>query len=279
MSVWHELRLRLVLMTVWLVACGGATGMGYEHDRPAEPVSTNLVMAGAPPEGWQVVSGSDDDVLAVVTDPGELPRLHLADEEERPLPLEHTHVKARVLGFVASVEVAQTFQNPFERPIEVTYVFPLPENSAVGAMEMHIGSRVVRAKIEERAEARRIYDAAKKRGHTAALLEQERPNIFTQSVANIAPGEKIDVVIRYVQDLSYDAGGYEFVFPMVVGPRYIPGTTLEQAMQGDGTYLDTDRVPDASRITPPVLGKGERSGHDISIEVRRASSASGSARA
>src|SRR5690606_25258731 len=96
---------------------------------------------------------------------------------------------------------------------------------------------------------------------------QERPNIFTQSVANIAPGEKIDVVIRYVQDLSYDAGGYEFVFPMVVGPRYIPGTTLEQAMQGDGTYLDTDRVPDASRITPPVLGKGERSGHDISIEV------------
>src|SRR5262249_23530838 len=81
--------------------------------------------------------------------------------------------------------------------------------------------------------------------------EQERPNIFTQSVANIEPGSKIDVVIHYLQDLTYDAGEYEFVFPMVVGPRYIGG--------------DTDRVNDASRITPPVVGRGERSGHDTSL--------------
>jgi Ca-activated chloride channel homolog len=270
MSVCLETRLLPLglLVLACLVACGGATGgMGHEHDRAWEPERPGVVLASDESvEGWQVVPG-EDNVLAVLTDPGELPRLHVAGDQERLLPLEHTHVKARLLGFVASVEVSQSYQNPFDRPIEVTYVFPLPENSAVGAMEMHVGSRVVRAKIEERREARRIYEAAKRRGHTAALLEQERPNVFTQSVANIAPGEKIDVVIRYVQDLSYDAGRYEFVFPMVVGPRYIPGTTLDQALRGDGTHLDTDRVPDASRITPPVLGKGERSGHDISIEV------------
>jgi Ca-activated chloride channel family protein len=208
-----------------------------------------------------------DGPLVVYTDPGELPRLTLAGAHERLLPLTHTHVKANLSGFVADVQVTQTFGNPYGEPIEVVYIFPLPENSAVSAMRMKIGARTIRAKIEERGEARRTYARAKRRGHTTALLEQERPNIFTQSVANIAPGEKIDVVISYVQDLTYDDGKYEFVFPMVVGPRFIPGTPLDAAMRGTGTYLDTHRVPDSSRITPPVLGKGERSGHDISLEL------------
>jgi HEAT repeat protein/uncharacterized protein YegL len=102
-------------------------------------------------------------------------------------------------------------------------------------------------------------------GKRTALLEQERPNIFTQSVANIQPGEEIVITIRYVQALKYDRGVYRYVFPMVVGPRFIPGKPTGK--KGTGWASDTNDVPDASRITPPVLKPGRRSGHDISLTV------------
>ncbi len=203
----------------------------------------------------------------ILTDPGELPRLEVGSGGPR-LPLEHTHVSARVVDFVAEVEVTQTYGNPYPNPIEVVYVFPLPENSAVHHLQMEIGRRVIIAEIRERETARREYEVARAAGHTAALLEQERPNVFTQSVTNIAPGEAIDVVVRYMQDLTYDNGSYEFVFPMVVGPRHAPGAQLAGAPVGRGTKRDTTRVGDASRITPPYLGEGQRSGHDISLDLR-----------
>jgi Ca-activated chloride channel family protein len=124
----------------------------------------------------------------------------------------------------------------------------------------------VRGLIKRREEAQAIYQAARQAGHVAALLDQERPNIFTQSVANIMPGENVTVEISYVELLKYEAGSYEFVFPMVVGPRYIPGAPIGR--QGGGWAPDTTRVPDASRITPPVTPPGTRAGHDISIEVK-----------
>ncbi|MBC8227936.1 VWA domain-containing protein [bacterium] len=111
-----------------------------------------------------------------------------------------------------------------------------------------------------------MYEKAKQRGQVASLLEQERPNIFTQSVANIMPGDEILITIKYVENLNYDDGKYEFVFPMVVGPRYIPGQPKSES-SGGGWAEDTDKVPDASRITPPVLKPGERSGHDIALSV------------
>ncbi len=203
---------------------------------------------------------------AVRTDPGDLPRLKVkAGDAQLDLPLKHTHVFADLTGYVARVDVVQTYTNPFDHPIEAIYVFPLPENAAVDDMKIRIGARVIEADIQKRAEARKTYEDAKKQGHTAALLEQERPNVFTQSVANIAPGESIDVTLRYVQQLTYDGGEFEFVFPMVVGPRFVPGTA--KGKRGTGWAPDTDEVPDASRITPPILGAGMRSGHDISIEL------------
>src|SRR6185436_3153660 len=90
-------------------------------------------------------------------------------------------------------------------------------------------------------------------------------NIFTQSVANIMPGEQIVVIISYVETLKYENGSYEFVFPMVVGPRYVPGAST--GVHAGGRSPNTDRVPDASRITPPIAARGTRAGHDISIEV------------
>jgi Ca-activated chloride channel homolog len=207
------------------------------------------------------------EVSRVHTDPGDIPQLKVVvDGKKLDLPLKHTAVKAEITGYVARVEVTQTYQNPFAYPIEAIYVFPLPENSAVDDMRMVIGDRVIQADIKKREEARRTYEDAKKQGYTAALLEQERPNVFTQSVANIEPGTDIDVIIRYVQNLTYDAGEYEFVFPMVVGPRFFPGAPTG-GKSGTGWGVDTDQVPDASRISPAVLGGGMRSGHDISIEV------------
>ncbi|MBX5481665.1 MAG: VWA domain-containing protein [Myxococcaceae bacterium] len=185
-----------------------------------------------------------------------------------PLPLEHTDVQAEISGFVSRVQVVQTFHNPFQERIEAIYVLPLPDKGAVDSMTMEVGQRTVRGVIKNREEARQLYEAAKNSGRTAALLDQERPNIFTQSVANILPGERITVTLTYVAPLEYDHGQYTFNFPMVVGPRYIPGTPLGGQSQGTGTHADTDRVPDASRIFPPLLPEGTRSGHDISLTVK-----------
>jgi Ca-activated chloride channel family protein len=206
-------------------------------------------------------------------------------------PLRHTDVAIVVRGFVAEVTVTQEFHNSLPRAIEAEYIFPLPEDAAVNSTEMRIGERVIRGKIDRRKEARQAYETARNEGRRASLLEQERPNIFTQSVANIGPGETVQVVIRYVHTLPYADGKYELVFPMVVGPRYIPGQPVSATAaaaaagptgeesapvpvavaapppSGHGRLPDTDVVRDASRISPPVLRPEERCGYDINVTV------------
>ncbi|NET41284.1 VIT domain-containing protein [Okeania sp. SIO2B3] len=184
----------------------------------------------------------------------------LSSEEKLTFPLKHTEVKAKIAGNLSRVEVTQQFENPFTEPLEATYVFPLPDEAAVDEMEIKIGDRLIKGNIKKREEAKKIYQQAKQQGRTAGLLEQQRDNIFTQSLANIKPGEQIDVIIRYTDSLKFEGGDYEFVFPMVVGPRYIPGTPID----GSG---DTDQVPDASQITPPIVPPATRSGHDIGMTV------------
>src|SRR5262249_4254023 len=136
--------------------------------------------------------------------------------------LKHTDVQAEITGCIAQVNVSQVFTNPFPDPIEGVYVFPLPQHAAVDEMEIQIGDRTIRGVIKKRDEARALYDEARRLGRTAALLDQERPNLFTQSVANILPGEEIQVRLRYFELLPYASSRYEFTFPMVVGPRFIP---------------------------------------------------------
>ena len=163
-------------------------------------------------------------------------------------PLKTTAVRADISGFIARVNVRQEFENSYTEAIEAVYTFPLAHNGAVDQMTMTIGERVISGKIMKREEARQAYETAKASGQAASLLDQERANIFTQAVANIMPGEKIVIEISYVETLKYEDGVYEFVFPMTVGPRYIPG-----------------RVVDAAKISPPVAAT--RAGHDISIDV------------
>jgi len=180
-------------------------------------------------------------------------------------PLQHTEVRGAIDGFLARVTVTQTFANSAGQKIEAVYTFPLPDNAAVDDMTIQVGQRTVRGVIKKREEARAIYEHAKETGHVAALLDQERPNIFSQAVANILPGEQVVVTISYLQTLEYEDGAYQFVFPMVVGPRYVPGKATGK--QAGGWSPDTDRVPDASKITPQVALPGTRAGHDISIEL------------
>ena len=180
-------------------------------------------------------------------------------------PLKHTDVAVDISGFIARVTVRQQFHNPFKDKIEAVYVFPLSQDAAVDRMTMKVGERIVKGEIKERCEARAIYERAKAKGKVASLLDQERPNIFTQSVANIEPGEQVDITISYSETLDWKDGEYQFDFPMVVGPRYMPGGPTGEPTTGWAP--PTDQVPDAHRISPPVTPDGTRTGHDISITV------------
>lgn len=190
-------------------------------------------------------SGVSQDV-----EPG---NLQILDKDGKPAgfcPLEGTEVEADIAGFGARVTVRQTYKNDSKTPIEAVYTFPLPADAAVDRMNMRIGNRLVQGEIKKRDEARRIYDAAKGAGMATALLDQERPNIFTQSVANITPGAKIEIEISYVQLLKFEEGEFEFSYPMVVGPRFT-GTT-----------------PDPGKVSPPITPKGTRTGATINLKVR-----------
>lgn len=165
-------------------------------------------------------------------------------------PLEHTDVRVSVAGFVARVSVTQRFRNPFPDPVEAVYTFPLSDRGAVDTMRLTTGDRTIEGEIKRRAEAQAVYDAAKQAGQVAALLDEERPNVFTQRVANLMPGATALVHIEYVEPLRYVDGTFELTFPTVVGPRFSPPGT-----------------PDADRVTPPVTPEGTRAGHDVAIAV------------
>ncbi len=181
------------------------------------------------------------------------------------LPLQHTSARIVVCGNVQRVDVSQVYGNPFSSPIEAVYVFPLPHDGAVDRMNIYIGDRFVEGYVYESEKASEIYENAIATGHTAGLLTQERPNIFTQTLGNILPGDSITVEISYVAPLDLYENEFELVFPMVVGPRYIPGVPISDGERG---WADpTDQVPDANRITPVVLPDGIRAGYDIDVEV------------
>ena len=166
------------------------------------------------------------------------------------MPLEKTTVNADVAGMGARVTVRQSFYNPSSVPIEAIYTFPLPQDAAVDQMRIKIGGRTIDGAIMKRKEAKETYDRARANGQTAALLDQETDNVFTQSVANVMPGRRIEVEISYVQILKFEDGEFEFSYPMVVGPRFL----------GRGT-------PKPGKLSPPTLPPGVRSGANIDLAV------------
>ncbi|MEV0820272.1 VIT domain-containing protein [Nonomuraea rubra] len=176
--------------------------------------------------------------------------------ERGNLPLESVDVTADISGLIAGVEVTQGFRNPFDVTLEATYVFPLPDRAAVTGFRMEADDRVVEGVLKERGQARADYDRALREGRRAAIAEEDRPDVFTIRVGNILPGERVSVKLTMSQPLPYEDGAATFRFPLVVAPRYIPGSPIDGPPAGDGTAPDTDAVPDASRISPPVLLPG-----------------------
>lgn len=136
------------------------------------------------------------------------------------LPLKDTQVHVAISGFIANVTVTQIYKNDGSRPINAQYIFPASTQTAVHGMKMIIGNDVITAKIKEKETAKKIYDKAKKQGKNASLLEQKRPNVFSMRVANLMPGQKIVIELKYTELLVPVDGTYGFVYPTVVGPRF-----------------------------------------------------------
>ncbi len=158
-----------------------------------------------------------------------------------PCALKHTDVQADIAGPFSRVTVKQQYHNPYPHKIEAVYTFPLSHRAAVDRMTMTIGDRIVEGEVKERQQARQMYESARSAGQVASLLEQERPNIFTQSVANIEPNADVLIEISYVEMLQQRDGEYTFDFPMVVAPRYIPGSPV--ASQGDERRINGGNLP------------------------------------
>ncbi|MGB2864747.1 MAG: VIT domain-containing protein, partial [Sedimentisphaerales bacterium] len=231
---------------------------------PARQIPAELLNVTAD-EVWVIAKAETQAVPTGEDTPGcgamlaKLPK----EEKEIPLPLKHTDVKGQISGYIATVDVTQQFHNPYDEKIEAVYVFPLPQNAAINEFIMTIGERRIRGIIRERKEAEEIYRQARSQGHVASLLTQERPNIFTQKVANIEPCKEIDINIKYFNTLAYVDGWYEFVFPMVVGPRFNPPGFTD----GVGAVAHGKAGISGQKTEVQYLKPGQRSGHDISLAV------------
>jgi Ca-activated chloride channel homolog len=223
--------------------------------------------------GEQVQENTNqEDIISNVADVGQGTLLFKQNGLYSKAAQLNIDVAMNITGMINRVSVTQSFTNTTENWQEGIYVFPLPENAAVDHMRLKIGERIIEGQIKEKQAAKKVYQQAKKQGKQAALTEQERPNIFTTSVANIAPNETIKVEIEYQQIVNYDNGVFSLRFPMVVGPRYIPGKQLieeqyTEGFSGSGWAVNTDEVPDASRITPPVLSPGSDRKNKVAINI------------
>ncbi|MCI4661099.1 MAG: marine proteobacterial sortase target protein [Neomegalonema sp.] len=214
------------------------------------------LMFGALSGAAQAQSGIRDDGLVRLDqmDGGAL--LFFTDEPGLyvPAPVLSTDIEIDVTGPLARAKLTQRFRNVSKVWVEGKYVFPLPENAAVDTLKMRIGDRVIEGQIKEKQQAREIYEAARDAGFKASLVEQERPNLFTNSVANIGPGETVVVQIEYQQTLAPRDGAFGLRVPLVVAPRYSPEPPVQLVKFGPkGWELNKDPVPDRDRITPPVV--------------------------
>ena len=190
--------------------------------------------------------------------PPEGPYFQLASDDPTldRLPLKATQVNVRIAGVIADVTVTQRYRNEGQRPIEARYVFPGSTRAAVHAMQVRLGDRVLNATIEEKQRARIRHETAKREGKTSALLEQERPNVFQMAVANILPGDDVQVALHYTELIVPTEGRYEFVFPTVVGPRY---------------HVPSSQGGRSSFPAAPHLKEGEPSNTSFDLQVHFAS--------
>jgi Ca-activated chloride channel homolog len=197
-----------------------------------------------------------------------LPGCGLYTRDGAKVPLQGVEVAGELLGSHARVRVRQRYLNTERRPVEAVYVFPLPSDGTLTGFQLECNGRRLQGVVKEREEAFRTYDDAITAGHGAALLDQERANVFTAQVGNLLPDEETWVEVEFLQALQAEEGSVRWMLPTLVAPRYIPG-----APQGDrtshGTASPTPRVPDADRITPPIGHVGYGLKLDLQVDLGR----------
>ena len=183
---------------------------------------------------------------------GTLPRQigMYAPQSATSLPMLDSNIEVAVRGAIVETTVTQTYKNDSDHATEATYIFPLPVDAAVTAMAIEVGTRKIHAAIERRDQAQQRYEDAIAAGVGAGLLEQERPDVFTQTVSAIPPHGTVAITLRYDATARYADGAWELVLPLVVAPRYVPGAASGRPTTGSGRSPDTDRSHDASRVTP-----------------------------
>jgi Ca-activated chloride channel family protein len=240
----HPMLARITTVLLYLLVQAGAVLL----------VGLITLLLGFQP-GW-----SAEGPLAPLTKPGDARSGSLllrSDDGTSDAPRLGIDVDITVSGPTARARVTQVFRNPTDHWMEATYVYPLPAGSAVDTLKMVVGDRIVIGDIKAREEARIIYESAKRDGKTAALTEQERPNIFTNSLANIGPGETVLVQIEYQEAVAQNGNEFSLRVPLVVAPRYNPAPIVQSVdLRGNGSGWGTasnDPVPDRDRISPEVL--------------------------
>lgn len=192
----------------------------------------------------------------------------LSADDGRLLPLKALQVETAVVGMTASSTVRQRFVNAGDTTIEATYVFPLPARAGVTDFSAELAGRRVVGVLKERGQARADYEEALVSGQRAAIVEEDRPDVFSVRVGNLKPGEEATIEMRLTGPLSFEDGEATFRFPLVVAPRYTAGTPLPGDQTGPGLAADTDAVPDASRVTPPrLVDTDERPDLQISLSL------------
>lgn len=211
---------------------------------PPDPSITELSTSELNQERLRLSDAKSGSLLFKTSDLGEYVKA----------PNVATDVKIDIAGPVIRIVLSQTFQNLSEDWVEGIYVFPLPENAAVDRLRVFVGERMIEGKIEEKKKAKKIYEQAKSEGKKASLVEQERPNMFTASVANIGPHETIAIQIEYQDKTHIRGGSASLTFPMTVAPRYSPSSRPLQIADADGKAINVvlDPVLDRDRISPPV---------------------------
>ena len=176
-----------------------------------------------------------------------------ADPNTDRLPLKRTSAQVDIVGMIADVTIIQEYKNEGKNALEAVYNFPASINAAVYAMEMSVGKRRIIAKIEEKEKARQDYEKAREEGRRASLLEQQRPNVFQMNVANIMPGDRVEVILKYTELLIPEKGVYGFDYPTVVGPRY---STERKTEENQNSFIET-----------PYQHEGEAPYYDFDIRV------------
>jgi Ca-activated chloride channel family protein len=182
-------------------------------------------------------------------------------------PLVDTQVNIDVAGIIARTRVSQTFHNPGNSWVNGIYAFPLPENAAVDHLLLQVGERIIEGQIQPKESAKKIFEQAKREGKKASLIEQQRPNLFTNSVANIGPGETVIVTLEYQQTLEYKNKRFSLRFPMTIAPRYLPATPIDVVFSEQGWAQANSLDPKLSYLSEQSQYKGQTITADSEVET------------